>query len=554
MAQIFFKVINNALTVSLLISVILAIRLVCRKIPKWISCLLWGLVAVKLIVPVSVVSVLSLIPTSEPISTQTVMRRMWENPAGMESVKPSTALSLLPGATVSVNPVHRYINLAMIIWLIGLMAMLLYAIVTYMQVRRRVKTAVRLEGSIYECDDIVSPFILGIIRPKIFLPSSLSEDTKKWVLKHELAHLKRRDYLWKPLGFMILSIYWFQPFCLIAYILFCRDMEYACDEKAMGKEGENERADYCEALLTCSMSRARIAACPVAFGENGVKARVKNLLHYKKPTFFITTVSLLIFLLVALCFATSKKKPITRPFEDISNDPILTMSLDYAPNLLRISEEDAGKLNQALSSTSWKKLGDDEAVPEGEFFSVFVFNKGEPFRMNFYVDGFVTYEQDFRTTKYRIGEEAWQAVYEIVNPKDLNAVRDSLEEFAPECITTKGVWDVVKKYQSKYARQRYLPDIQYEFGDFYVSPRGYDFDGETLFYYYDVVNQEDPSAVFIKASDEEVETTYCFSENHSTYAYAIIHFNEYRDLCNVEIGGKGTGVKYSCSLPVNIKE
>lgn len=194
-----------------------------------------------------------------------------------------------------------------VVWLAGTAVLLLYALAAYVTVKWKVRASVRTEKNIYECDDIADPFILGIIRPRIYLPSGLDEETKKYVLKHEMTHLGRKDYLWKPLGFLILSVYWFQPLCWAAYILMCGDIEYACDEKVIKGETESARADYCKALLTCSMPRKMIAACPVAFGENGVKGRVKNMMNYKKPTFWISSISIVIVVIVAVCFATSPK-------------------------------------------------------------------------------------------------------------------------------------------------------------------------------------------------------------------------------------------------------
>lgn len=311
MENVFLQILNNAITVSILILVIMLVRVLCRKMPKWITCLLWILVATKLIMPFPMESIFSLVPTSEPIPAGIAMESNPHISSGIENVdnliNPALQQHFTPDKVASANPLQVWMYVGTVVWLAGTAALLLYALAAYVAVKWKVRASVRVEKNIYECDDIADPFILGIVRPRIYLPSGLDEETKKYVLKHETAHLGRKDYLWKPLGFLILSVYWFQPLCWAAYILMCGDIEYACDEKVIKGETEGARADYCKALLTCSVPRQMIAACPVAFGENGVKGRVKNMMNYKKPTFWISSISIIIVVIVAVCFATSPK-------------------------------------------------------------------------------------------------------------------------------------------------------------------------------------------------------------------------------------------------------
>lgn len=312
MENVFLQILNNAITVGILILVIMLVRVLCRKMPKWITCLLWILVAAKLMMPFPVESVFSLVPTSEPISAGIAMESNPHISTGIENVdnliNPALQQHFTPDKTASANPLQVWMYVGTVVWLAGTAALLLYALAAYVAIKWKVRASVRTEKNIYECDDIADPFILGVIRPRIYLPSGLDEKTKKYVLKHETAHLGRKDYLWKPLGFLVLSVYWFQPLCWAAYILMCVDIEYACDEKVIKGEKESARVDYCKALLTCSMPRKMIAACPVAFGENGVKGRVKNLMNYKKPTFWISSISIVIVVIVAVCFVTSPKE------------------------------------------------------------------------------------------------------------------------------------------------------------------------------------------------------------------------------------------------------
>lgn len=448
MEQLFLQILNNAITVNILILAVIIVRALGKRMPKWISCLLWMLVAVKLIIPVDIESVFSLIPTGEPIPVSITMDKNPQIYSGIEGVdkiiNPTLQQHFSPTETASINPLQTYVYIGMILWVLGIMGLFCYAIVTYILVKRRVRASVRVDKKIYECDDIADPFILGIIRPAIYMPSGLSEEMKSCVLKHELAHLSRKDYIWKPSGFLILSVYWFNPLCWIAYILLCRDIEYACDEKATKGESEIERAAYCEALLACSMPRKMLAACPIAFGENGVKGRVKNVMKNKKPTFWITTASIVICIIVAVCFATNKKENQVQqnncPFEAVSNDKIFAMSLAYTPNLLQISEEDVARINEALTNATWNMQDQEADIPDGECYSIFLYNNGNPIRMNFYGNYFVTFEQNGNTSIYVIDPETAQIVYSIANPEDINSVSERLIECDFEKLTNEGVW------------------------------------------------------------------------------------------------------------------
>ena len=286
--RIFLFVLNNAITVSALIIAIIIVRALGKKMPKWITCMLWIVVAVKLIVPIKFESALSLIPTGEPISASAVVGK-----------------SLQVGST-GTDLLHEMLHAGALSWLVGVAVMLTYAVTTYMLIRKRVSASVKIDSKVYECDDISDSFILGIISPRVYLPSALSEEARKYILKHEFAHLSRRDYIWKPLGFAILSVYWLNPLCWVAYILLCKDIEYACDEKVTKNIENGEKAEYCRILLENSMPRKLIAACPVAFGGIDVKDRIKNVVNYKKPAFWITIASIMVCVAVGVCFATNK--------------------------------------------------------------------------------------------------------------------------------------------------------------------------------------------------------------------------------------------------------
>ena len=312
MSGIFLKLLNLSISASWLVLVVLALRLVLKRAPKWVNVLLWGMVALRLMLPFSIESALSLIPSAETLSPEVV--RFDPAPtitSGVtiidNAVNPSLSESFAAAPLASVNPLYVWTYLAGWVWLIGLAAMLLYALVSYLRLRRRVSASIRLRENVYVCDDIASPFILGIVHPRIYLPSALDEAQWGSVLSHERAHLARRDHWWKPLGFALLAVYWFNPLLWLAYTLLCRDIELACDERVLRGMDAGQVKDYSSALLACSVPRRMIAACPLAFGEVGVGARVKNALRYKKPAFWAVAVSVVVCAVVAVCFLTDPR-------------------------------------------------------------------------------------------------------------------------------------------------------------------------------------------------------------------------------------------------------
>ena len=312
MSGIFLKLLNLSISASWLVLVVLALRLVLKRAPKWVNVLLWGMVALRLMLPFSIESALSLIPSAETLSPEVV--RFDPAPtitSGVtiidNAVNPSLSESFAAAPLASVNPLYVWTYLAGWVWLIGLAAMLLYALVSYLRLRRRVSASIRLWENIYVCDEVPSPFILGIVRPRIYLPSALDEAQRGSVLSHERAHLARRDHWWKPLGFALLAVYWFNPLLWLAYTLLCRDIELACDERVLRGMDAGQVKAYSSALLACSVPRRMIAACPLAFGEVGVGVRVKNALRYKKPAFWAVAASVIVCIVVAVCFLTNPR-------------------------------------------------------------------------------------------------------------------------------------------------------------------------------------------------------------------------------------------------------
>ena len=310
MAAVFLKLLNLSISASWLVLAVLVLRLISKRSPKWVNVLLWGIVALRLVLPFSIESALSLIPSAETVSPAAVQFAPAPTiTSGVSiidnAVNPSLSEHFAAVPTASVNPLYVWTEIAGWVWLIGLGAMLLYALVSYLRLRRRVSVSLPIQDHIYLCDAISSPFILGVVKPHIYLPSGLDEVQRQNVLAHEQAHLARRDHWWKPLGFALLAVYWFNPVLWLAYTLLCRDIELACDERVIRTMDESAVKTYSTVLLACSMPRKAVITCPLAFGEVGVKERVKNALRYKKPAFWVVAASVAVCVVVAVCFLTN---------------------------------------------------------------------------------------------------------------------------------------------------------------------------------------------------------------------------------------------------------
>lgn len=309
MSDLFLNIVNMSISASWLVLTVLLLRFVLKKAPKWVNVLLWGIVAVRLAFPFSIESALSLIPSAETISPGIMMDTVPSIQTGVPAINnvinPVIGSSLAPAPGASANPLQIWIPILSMIWVAGVAILLVYTAVSYWRLRRKVSKAVILRDNIFQSENVASPFVLGIIKPRIYLPFNMNGQDLEHVVAHEQAHIRRRDHWWKPLGFLLLTIHWFNPLMWLAYVLLCRDIELACDEKVI-KELDNElRADYAQALVVCSVNRRMIAACPLAFGEVGVKERVKSVMNYKKPTFWVIILAVITCAVVAVCFLTN---------------------------------------------------------------------------------------------------------------------------------------------------------------------------------------------------------------------------------------------------------
>lgn len=356
MAAVFLKLLNLSISASWLVLAVLALRLISKRSPKWMNVLLWGIVALRLMLPFSIESALSLIPSAETLSPEVVQF----DPAptitsGVEfidnAVNPSLSESFAAAPLASVNPLYVWTYLAGWVWLIGLGAMLLYALVSYLRLRRRVSVSLCVRENIYLCDAISSPFILCVVKPRIYLPSGLDEVEQQNVLSHERAHLVRRDHWWKPLGFALLAVYWFNPLLWLAYALLCRDIELACDERVIRTMDESAVKTYSTVLLACSMPRKAVITCPLAFGEVGVKERVRNALRYKKPAFWVVAASVAVCVVVAVCFLTNPERATMKWAKSLRVEDVARIELFVMPQTIdkQYRDLDAEEIAEAVA-------------------------------------------------------------------------------------------------------------------------------------------------------------------------------------------------------------
>jgi len=327
---VFLKILNMSISAGWLVLAVVVLRFALQKAPKALRVVLWGIVGLRLVWPFSIESILSLIPSAETVPPDIGMAATPAIHSGVPVVNavlnPVLGSSMAATPQYSINPMQVAQFIAAWVWVIGMGIMVLYALVSWAVVRLRVREAAREEKNIWVCDRIGSPFILGIFLPRIYLPSDMAEEDKPYVLAHERAHLNRRDHWWKPLGFALLAGHWLNPLVWLAYILLCRDIELACDERVIRQMGEGSKKPYSEALINCSVPRRMIAACPVAFGETGVKGRIKSVLNYKKPAFWIILVAVLVCIAVAVCFLTDPRQPDAETATIIKEPPELTVS------------------------------------------------------------------------------------------------------------------------------------------------------------------------------------------------------------------------------------
>lgn len=309
MTELFLSFVNRSITAGWMILPVLCLRWCLRNFrSKDLICILWGLVGLRLALPFSLPTPFSLVPSAQTIPTDIIYASSPAIDTGLstlnQAVNPMLSASFSPNPAASANPLQIWLALAALIWVIGIALFALYALISLLRLRHRLAEAVPVGDNVWVCDHIASPFLLGLMHPRIYLPSSLDPQTAASVIAHEHAHLMRRDPIWKAVGFVLLALYWFHPLVWVAYILFCRDMELACDARATRDFSPAERKTYAEALLACSLPHAVRSFCPLAFGEIGVKSRIRALLQGKKPSRLLVILTACVIVALAVCFLT----------------------------------------------------------------------------------------------------------------------------------------------------------------------------------------------------------------------------------------------------------
>ena len=388
MNELFLKIINMSISASWLVLAVLILRFVLKKAPKWVNVLLWGIVAVRLICPFSFESALSLIPSADTFPEKAISGPSFDVQTGITPVDNRINDYLgdryFEGVTVPANNGNHMMNILSIVWTIGILLLIAYTVISYWRLHREIDTAVRYKDNLFQSENVSSPFVLGLIKPRIYLPFSINGQDLEHVVAHEQAHIHRKDHWWKPLGFLLLTIHWFNPFVWLSYVLLCRDIELACDEKVIRELSNEQRADYTQALVACSINRRTIAACPLAFGEVGVKERVKSVMNYKKPAFGIVILAVIACVGVAVCFLTNpiaaddhfgsaiyEPTPIEQIDEKYDNEDFVITKLHYE-NLdgewvsegytYKYRLEITGRMNQAAKNTTFIVLSNTEDI------------------------------------------------------------------------------------------------------------------------------------------------------------------------------------------------
>ncbi len=312
MTALFLKIVNTGISAGWVVLAVLAVRLVLRKAPKWTHVLLWGIVALRLIFPFSLESALSLIPSAQTLPDQLLAGPSFQIHTGVPPVDQRVNEYLgdryFEGVSVPTGSGRDTMTLFAVLWIVGTLLLLAYMAVSYLRLWLRLSEAVPVEENVFRSRKIEVPFVFGFLKPEIYLPWGMDSETSAYVVRHERAHIRRGDHWWKMIGFLILAVYWFHPLLWAAYLLFCRDIELACDEKVIRELPEEQRAEYSQALLDCSIGRDKGTASgiifPPSFGEQDVKKRIRHILYYRKPVFWVTAGAVAGCAVLAVCFLT----------------------------------------------------------------------------------------------------------------------------------------------------------------------------------------------------------------------------------------------------------
>ena len=405
MNRIFSTLLTMSIGAAWLILIVILLRLLLKQAPKWVNCVLWGFVGLRLVCPFVPESRFSLMPGAFRMQNRygsAADLNFIQTPAGAgnlsQTAEDAAGAAGLTGiqtgaATTGFGTewIQQFLSVGSVLWLIGVGVMLGYAVYSYLRVRRQVSEAMWLRENLWICDQVKSPFILGLFRPRIYLSSGMEEAQLPYVIAHEQAHLKRGDQWWKPLGFVLLMIHWCNPLIWVAYILFCRDLELACDESAVRDLTLEERKSYSYALLSCSMQRRLVTVCPLAFGEVGVKKRVKEVLNYKKPSFWILLAAVVVCVIVAVCFLTNPKEETTVILTNEAGNSGADAATNAALEQAAAKQEEVEQLKESLAAQQESlAAGLDAAKQEN---TAWIYQEDSSYSGFFAVKGYVAYTQ-----------------------------------------------------------------------------------------------------------------------------------------------------------------
>ncbi len=369
------KLLNMSLTAGVAIVFVLLLRLLLKKAPKVISYALWGVVLIRLLCPVSIESELSLFGMFDtPIAESgSLTSRIEYVPSDIVHTEYPEIKLPVPGVDDWINqslpqgreqlvadPLEAPMAIATYVWMAGVLGMAIYAAVSYLRLKRRLITASPLRDNIYLADDITSPFVLGVIKPKIYLPSAMAERERPYIILHEQQHIRRLDHILKLLAFAALSIHWFHPLVWIAFVLANRDMEMSCDEAVIKKMGDGILADYSASLLSLATGRQIIAGVPLAFGEGDPKGRIRNLANWKKPAFWVIVAAAAACAVLSVCLLTNPIQAVIDPSEVTAvmidktavskqrQDELIGLLNDHRKSSFRVGADDPNSLSASV--------------------------------------------------------------------------------------------------------------------------------------------------------------------------------------------------------------
>ncbi|NMA68893.1 MAG: hypothetical protein GX958_05695, partial [Desulfitobacterium sp.] len=417
MSQLFLTVLNMSLTASYVILFVILIRLLLKKAPKVISYALWAVVAFRLLIPFSFESIFSLIPrntNATPIPHDIIYQQSPQINSGI-AVVDSLVSQSLPAPTVgaSANPLQIYVEIGGYIWVLGIIALLVYSLVSVLILKGQLKRAQLLEGNIYEAENLQTPFVLGLIRPKIYLPTGLNPTERSYILLHEQTHIQRKDHIIKVLAFLTLSIHWFNPLVWVAFRLMSTDMELSCDERVLQQMNDEDiKKPYANSLLSLATGKQIFNGNPLAFGEGSVRGRIKNVLNYKKPRVGIVVGSIIavIFVGVGLLANPLSEEAILNNVLNGNNYKIYeiqkpnTFTTYIEPTWIPKNENQAIKLNKEVS-----KVGQVGILLEN------VMHRGNDIYFNFDAKQFINDDSGEFLMHYIFNEDGTATSYHLAN-------------------------------------------------------------------------------------------------------------------------------------------